>query len=212
MAYRLKKLATQGTLTHGNTGKSNRSFRPDRQKILRMAQEKYPAFGISHLCELLREREGISVPKETLRRWLKRPHKYRPKKKRMRRECSPCFGDLLQIDGSFDVRFGQERTCLMNIVDDAANIAQLHFAREETIVSARLPMRVELISQYGVPGAFYADGRNMYHLDPDKEHNFFTMMCKILGIRVIPARSPQAKGRVERYNGVHKTPYPALET
>ena len=39
----------------------------------------------------------------------------------------------------------------MNIVDDAANIAQLHFEREETIVSARLPMRVELISQYGVP-------------------------------------------------------------
>ena len=66
MAYRLKKLATQGTLTHGNTGKSNRPFSPDRQEILRMA--------------LLREREGISVPKETLRRWLKRPHKYRPKK------------------------------------------------------------------------------------------------------------------------------------
>ena len=40
--------------------------RPDKQEILRMAQEKYPAFGISHLCELLKEREGISVPKETL--------------------------------------------------------------------------------------------------------------------------------------------------
>ena len=59
LAYRLKKLATQGTLTHGNKGKSNRPFRPDKQEILRMAQEKYPAFGISHLCELLREREGI---------------------------------------------------------------------------------------------------------------------------------------------------------
>ncbi len=68
MAYRLKKLATQGTLMHGNTGKSNRPFRPDKQEILRMAQEKHPAFGISHLCELLKEREGISVPKETLRR------------------------------------------------------------------------------------------------------------------------------------------------
>lgn len=44
----------------------------------------------------------------------------------------------------------------------------------------------------------------MYHLDPDKEHNFFTMMCEVLGIRVILAHSPQAKGRVERYNGVHQ--------
>lgn len=199
LAYRLKKPATQGTLTHGNTGKSNHPFRPDKQKILRIAQEKYPAFGISHLCELLREREGISVPKETLRRWLKRPRKYHPKKKRIRRECSPCFGDLLQIDGSFDVWFGQERTCLMNIVDDAANIARLHFEREETIVSA-CRCAWSWFQQYGVPRAFYADG----HLDPDKEHNFFTMMCEVLGIRVILAHSPQAKGRVERYNGVHQ--------
>lgn len=68
-----------------------------------MVQEKYLAFGISHLCEPLKEREEISVPKETLNCWLKRPHKYRPKKKWMCRECSPCFGDLLQIDVSFDV-------------------------------------------------------------------------------------------------------------
>lgn len=140
---------------------------------------------------------------ETLRRWLERPHKYHPKKKRMRRECSPCFGDLLQIDGSFDVWFGQERTCLMNIVDDATNIARLHFEREETIVSA-CRCAWSWFQQYGVPRAFYADGRNMYHLDPDKEHNFFTMMCEVLGIRVILAHSPQAKGRVERYNGVHQ--------
>ena len=152
---------------------------------------------------MLKKREGISVPKETLRRWLKRPHKYHPKKKRMRRECSSCFGDLLQIDGSFDVWFGQERTCLMNIVDDATNIAQLHFEREETIVSA-CRCAWSWFKQYGVPRAFYADGRNMYHLDPDKEHNFFTMMCEVLGIRVIPAHFPQAKGRVERYNGVHQ--------
>lgn len=91
----------------------------------------------------------------------------------------------------------------MNIVDDATNIARLHFKREETIVSARLPMRVELISQYGVP-IKSSMRTNMYHLDLDKEHNFFTMMCKILGIRVILARSPQAKGRVEQYNSVHQ--------
>ena len=121
----------------------------------------------------------------------------------MRRECSPCFGDLLQIDGSFDVWFGQERTCLMNIVDDATNIAQLHFEREETIVSA-CRCAWSCSNNTAFPKLFTRTGAIcMYHLDPDKEHNFFTMMCETLGIRVILARSPQAKGRVERYNGVH---------
>jgi len=44
----------------------------------------------------------------------------------------------------------------------------------------------------------------MYHYNPDSEHNFFTSMCEYLGIRVILAHSPQAKGRVERLNGVHQ--------
>ena len=52
----------------------------------------------------------------------------------------------------------------------------------------------------------------MYHLDPDKEHNFFTMMCEVLEIRVILAHSTQAKARVERYNGVHqRRPIPLLK-
>ena len=80
---------------------------------------------------------------------------------------------------------------------------------EETIVSA-YRREWKRFQQYGVPQAFYADGRNMYHLDPDKEHHFFTMMCEVLGIRVIPPPSPQAKGCVERYDG--KTPYPFNET
>ena len=90
----------------------------------------------------------------------------------------------------------------MNVVDDDTNIDRFHFERKETIQAC-----VEMV---GVPQAFYADGRNMYHLDPDKEHHFFTMMCEVLGIRVIPPPSPQAKECVERYDG--KTPYPFNET
>lgn len=91
----------------------------------------------------------------------------------------------------------------MNIVDDATNIAELHFEKQETIVSA-CTCAWQWFQKYGVPHAFYADGRNMYHLNPDCEHNFFTNMCEVLGIRVILAHSPQAKGRVERFNGVHQ--------
>jgi hypothetical protein len=91
----------------------------------------------------------------------------------------------------------------MNIVDDATNIAELHFDEQETIASA-CRAAWQWITAYGIPQAFYADGRNMYHLNPDAEHNFFTAMCENLGIRVIMAHSPQAKGRVERWNGVHQ--------
>ena len=102
LEYRLKKLATQGTLTQENKGKKQTSALSRQAGDSPYSARKYPAFGISHLCELLKEREGISVPKETLRRRLNRPRKHHLKKKRMRRECSPCFRDLLQIDSSFD--------------------------------------------------------------------------------------------------------------
>ncbi|MDR0741818.1 MAG: hypothetical protein LBF28_03525, partial [Rickettsiales bacterium] len=89
----------------------------------------------------------------------------------------------------------------INIVDDATNTAELRFDEQETIESVcRCAWR--WFSAYGVPQAFYADGRNMYHV-ADKE-NFFTRMCDNLGIRVIMAHSAQAKGRVDRWNGVHQ--------
>jgi hypothetical protein len=91
----------------------------------------------------------------------------------------------------------------MHIVDDATNTAMLHFDGQETIDSA-CRCAWGWFKRYGVPRAFYADGRNMYHLNPDSEHNFFTNMCENLGIRVILAHSPQAKGRVERWNGIQQ--------
>ena len=203
-AYRrLKKFKKQGNLTHGNTGKANRPSQPDKEQIIELASTKYEDFGISHTCELLESREGLIVNRETLRRWLNRPKTRKQPKQRHHREPMPNFGDLLQIDGSFDYWFGNEKSCLMNIVDDATNIAELHFEKQETVISA-CRCAYAWFKKYGVPHAFYADGRNMYHLLPEREHNFFTAMCEHLGIRVILARSPQAKGRVERWNGIHQ--------
>jgi transposase-like protein len=199
---RIEKIRRTGELGHGNKGRQNRRPIPDRDRIL-AAAAKYTDFGISHVCELLEARDGIKVNRETLRRWLGRKRSRKVPKQRQRRECSPCFGDLLQIDGSFERWFGEERCCMMNIVDDATNMAQLRFDAQETVEAAcRCAWR--WLKEYGAPRAFYADGRNMYHLDPDTQDNFFTAMCRNLGIRVILARSPQAKGRVERWNGVHQ--------
>lgn len=203
-AYRrLKKFKNQGNLIHGNTGKANRKSQSDKDKIIELSNTKYLDFSVSHICELLEIREGLLVNRETLRRWLNRSKTRKQPKQRQRRTPSPNFGDLLQIDGSFDYWFGNKKSCLMNIVDDATNIAELHFDKQETIISA-CECAFRWFKKYGVPHAFYADGRNMYHLLPEREHNFFTAMCNHLGIKVILAHSPQAKGRVERFNGIHQ--------
>jgi len=199
---RLRKIKATGNLDHGNKGKQNRKPNPDKARIL-TAAAKYEGFGISHACELLESRDGISVNRETLRRWLARSESRKTSKQRQRREPRANFGELLQIDGSFERWFGAEKTCLMHIVDDATNTAEMHFDDQETIVSA-CNAAWRWITAYGVPQSFYADGRNMYHLIAGGEANFFTNMCDNLGIRVIPAHSPQAKGRVERWNGIQQ--------
>jgi transposase len=197
---RLRKLKSTGNLDHGNKGKQNRKPRANKQQIIDLAA-KYEDFGISHICELLESRDRITVNRETLRRWLARPKSHKTPKQRQRREPRGNFGELLQIDGSFHNWFGDKKTCMINIVDDATNTAGLHFDEQETIESACYAAW-RWVQAYGVPCAFYADGRNMYHI-ADNE-NFFTRMCENLGIRVIMAHSAQAKGRVERWNGVHQ--------
>jgi transposase len=197
---RIKKIKSVGNLEHGNKGRQNRKPNPHKEQII-AAAVKYEDFCVSHVCELLESRDGITVNRETLRRWLARPKTHKMPKQRQRREPRANFGELLQIDGSFDWWFGDRKACLINIVDDATNTAELHFDKQETIESA-CQAAWRWIAAYGVPVAFYADGRNMYHI-ADNE-NFFTRMCENLGIRVIMARSAQAKGRVERWNGVHQ--------
>ena len=203
-AYRrLTKLKRVGNLLHGNVGNKHHQKYTNKEKVLELCRDKYADFGVLHICELLEVREGIKIGRETLRKLLGRPRERRRPKQRQRRERRPCFGDLLQIDGSFEKWFNGEKSCLMNIVDDATNVSELHFEKEETINSACY-CAWEWFKKYGVPHAFYADGRNMYHILPEREHNFFTSMCAHLGIKVIMARSPQAKGRVERLNGIHQ--------
>jgi transposase len=196
------------SLTHGLTGKpSNNPSNPDKQKIIELANGKYKNFNICHKCELLAEREDMVVNPETLRLWLiavGRPIRTRKPKHREWREPKSYSGEMLQIDGSFHDWLGTgKKLCMINITDDATRECMLHFESQETIESACFAAW-RWIKAYGVPKLFYADGRNMYHLIPDKEPNFFTQMCKNLGIETKRAYSAQAKGRVERGNGTHQ--------
>jgi hypothetical protein len=124
---------------------------------------------------------------------------------------------LVQLDGSFHDWFegrGERSgrfSCVMNMVDDATGRTLLRFGDQETIWAAVDVLR-EWIGQYGVPRALYTDWKNVYKREPTSQERIvgaeaqtqFGRMCSKLGIRIIAASTPQAKGRVERSNGVHQ--------
>ena len=96
----------------------------------------------------------------------------------------------------------------MNMVDDATGTTLLRFGEQETIWAAVDVLRA-WIGTYGVPRALYTDWKNVYKRQPTSAeeaagevgHTQFGRMCAKLGIEIIAASSPQAKGRVERSNG-----------
>src|SRR5258708_8402039 len=101
--------------------------------------------------------------------------------------------------------------CLMDMVDDATSETQAGMGKEETIWAAAGVLRA-WIRKYGVPRALYTDWKNVYIRKATPAEQLrgkipitqFGRMCQKLGIRIIAASSPQAKGRVERINGVHQ--------
>jgi transposase len=93
-------------LIHGNQGRvSNHTIAAAvRERVLRVYRERYPDFGPTFAVEKLGEVEGIKVSDETLRQWLMAEGLWQGKRKRKehrsRRDRRPCFGDLVQFDGS----------------------------------------------------------------------------------------------------------------
>jgi hypothetical protein len=132
---------------------------------------------------------------------------------RQRRERKAHFGELVQLDGSFHLWYEARapRGCLMNLVDDATGRTLARLGGEETIWAAADVLR-RWIEAYGVPLALYTDWKNVYVRVPNAEEQStgavpltqFGRMCASLGIQIIAASSPQAKGRVERNHGTHQ--------
>lgn len=179
--------------------------------------ERYEGFGPTLASEMLSEREGIVVHPETLRRWLVEADRWEVRKARVhhrkQREPRKCFGELVQMDGSFHDWFeGRAPKCfLMSMVDDATGRTLLSFAPQETTWAA-LELLERWVRLYGIPGSLYVDRKTVYltgrasTLEEDLEDTGaltqFGRACHKLGIGLIPAYSPQAKGRVERKHGV----------
>jgi hypothetical protein len=99
----------------------------------------------------------------------------------------------------------------MDLVDDATGRSMLHFSAEETTWAAATVLR-RWITHYGVPHCLYTDWKTVYLREPTEAERVagttpltqFGRMCATLGIRIIGASSPQAKGRVERAHGTHQ--------
>src|SRR5260370_236279 len=129
------------------------------------------------------------------------------------REREQHFGEMVQMDGSFHAWL-QERGpegCLIDMVDDATNTTWAQLGEQETIWAVADGLRA-WIERYGVPLALYVDWKNLYKRPATPKERRrgeepitqFGRMCAKLGIELIAASSPQAKGRVERIHGTHQ--------
>ena len=221
-----KRYREQGAagLKHGGAGRaSNRGYPLKfRQRVLALVREKYGGpvgerFGPTLASEHLGAEDQLWVNAETLRLWMleaglwSRERKRR--KHRRRRERKEHFGELVQMDGSFH-RWLEERGpegCLIDMADDATNTTWAQLGEQETIWAVADALRA-WIEKYGVPLALYVDWKNLYkrpatpreQLRGEEPITQFGRMCSKLGIAVIAASSPQAKGRIERIHGTHQ--------
>jgi len=207
-------------LIHGNCGKrsNNRTAERVLEEALRAYREKYWDFGPTFAAEKLAEEEGIRISVSTLRRLLIAEGEWEGQRKRReyrsRRERKVRFGELVQFDGSHH-RWFEGRgpsCCLMTMIDDATNIRAARFFEQETTEAAMTVFSC-WIKSYGIPEALYCDKKNAFVLAREptdaellsgvtEPKSHFGRACEKLGVQVIAANSPQAKGRVERNHGV----------
>ena len=207
-------------LVHRRRGQASNRRAPESLKaaILERYQERYSGFGPTLAAEQL-AKDGWTIDHETLRRWLLAEGLWQESRRRRahrtRRERRARLGELVQMDGSHHAWFGEAhgRFCLMNLVDDATGLTLSIMGEEETTA---LAMRALWLwcERYGVPQALYTDKKSVYVTDrePTPEEQLagvepltaFGKACAKLGIAIIAADSPQAKGRVERNHGVYQ--------
>ena len=195
-----------GGLVHKARGQVSNNCRPDRAKIIALYQEKYDGFGPTLAAEKLAEDDNLTVDHNTLLRWLLEENLWHRQRKRLpyrqQRECRAQFGELVQMDGSIHdwLEEGRHR-CLLNMVDDATSRTFSHLESGETTRCVFLTVW-KWIERYGIPLALYVDFKNVYVTPKNICH--FERACGKLGIRIIKAHSPQAKGRVERNHAVYQ--------
>jgi hypothetical protein len=185
------------------------------QALARYAEDRYADFGPTLMAEHL-AKEKLVVDHETLRRWRVAAGQHTVRRRRQVhrewRERKPSFGAMVQLDGSHHEWFeGRGPKCvLMVMVDDATNQMRARFFAEET-TRASYDVFAGWVRKHGLPGSLYVDRDSIYRcegvasiaqqLAGEEPETQFGRAMKTLGVELILANSPQAKGRVERMNG-----------
>lgn len=193
---------------------SNRAYtQAFKEKVIRLVECYYKDFRPKYAAEMLQERHAINLSAETLRVWMgeaglwaiknKKAYTYHPRRER-RRQC----GELIQIDGSYhdwlEGRSEQSKQCLIVFIDDATSkIMKMRFYPHESLLAYYTTLQL-YVEDFGLPMALYSDKLSVFNLNAttaaeDGLTQFGNAMDK-LGIHLIKATSPQAKGRVERCN------------
>jgi transposase len=211
-------------LAHRSAGKPSNRAMPvqERKRTLALVRKHYSGppgerFGPTLAAEHLEEDHGIRIDPETLRRWMLAEGLWTKERKRkpyrQRRERRAHFGELVQMDGSFEAWLEGRgpRGCLIHMVDDATSTGLATFDKEETTWGVADTLRAWLL-KYGIPRGLYVDWKSVYRPAASARQRAegivpvsqFGRMCEKLGIELIGANSPQAKGRVERGHGTHQ--------
>lgn len=186
-----------------------------REKILKIYRSCYEGFGPTLASEKLLERDGLKVCDETLRLWLIKKALWQAKPRRVPkslswRERKHHLGEMIQLDGSHHAWLEGRgpKLVLMGYIDDATGRFYGKFYSYEGTMPAMDSLK-GYIRQHGIPKSIYLDRHSTYKTNKkyvytewpfrDKQElTQFGRACQQLGIELIYAYSPQAKGRVER--------------
>lgn len=209
-------------LIHGNRGRrpSNAVTEAITARVIELATTTYRGFNQHHLTEMLAEHEGIDLSRSSVRRILSAAgvpavRRRRPPRHRSRRDRYPREGLLLQLDASRHDWLEERgpRLSLVGAIDDATGLVPWACFREQEDAHGYFLLMRHVVRRHGIPVAVYSDQHSIFRttktampiedqLEGDEcRPTQFGRLLNELGVTLILARSPQAKGRIERLWG-----------
>ena len=213
---RVSKVGAKGVV-HGNRGRPCKRKLKEKtvKRVLELARGKYQGFNDHHLTEKLKEQESIELSREQVRRILRAegiasPKKRRGIKHRSRRERRPAEGMMLQVDGSpHDWLEGRgPPMCLIGAIDDATSKVTGGFFTQAESSWGYFTLFSDTFGEHGLPHSIYTDCHSVFWTDREptlaeqllnkKPTTEVGRALEELGVTLILAHSPQAKGRIER--------------
>ena len=216
---RVKEHGAKGVI-HGNRGRLCRRKVKEKtvSRVVALARGKYQGFNDHHLTEKHKEHEQIELSREKIRRILRShgiatPRKRRASKHRSRRDRRMAEGMMLQVDGSpHDWLQGRgPRLCLIGAIDDATGKVPGAFFAQAESSWGYLRLFCEIFKRPGLPQSIYSDRHSVFWTDrePTLDEQLINKrpLTEVgraldeLGVTLILAGSPQAKGRIERLWG-----------